>query len=62
MLRGLKRLVEIAGQVGDEQSSTCGVPEGCAFSEVSMATMTILAAEVMGCRQAGINVVMFADN
>ena len=34
MLRGLKRLVEIAGQVGDEQSSTCGVPEGCAFSVV----------------------------
>lgn len=27
-----------------------------------MVTMTILAAEVMGCRQAGINVVMFADN
>ena len=62
MLRGLRRLVEIAGQVGDEQSSTCGVPEGCAFSVISMVTMTILAAEVMGCRQAGINVVMFADN
>ena len=62
MLGGLRRLVEIAGQVGSEQDSSCGVPEGCAFSVVSMVVMTILAAEVMGYRLAGVEVAMFADN
>eukprot|EP00435_Cladocopium_sp_Y103_P054469 s515_g17.t1 len=62
MLAGLERLVEIAGQVGDTQWSSCGVPEGCAYSVVSMVCMTILAAEVMGCRHTDIDVTMFADN
>jgi len=62
MLKGLKRLVEVAGQVGSEQDSTCGVPEGCAFSVAAMVALTILAAEVMqnGCN--GIDIVMYADN
>lgn len=62
MLDGLRRLVEVAGQVGDEQYSTCGVPEGCAFSVVSMVTLTILAAEIMQGGNAGISIVMYADN
>ena len=59
---GLHRLVEVAGQVGDEHFSTCGVPEGCAFSVVSMVTLTILAAEIMQDGNAGISIVMYADN
>lgn len=62
LLQGLNRLVEIAGQVGQEQPSSCGVPEGCAFSVVSMIVMTVLAAEVMSSQLHGIQVVMFADN
>ena len=55
ILGDLRRLIDIAGQVGDECSSSVGVPEGCAFSVVSMVCLTALAAEV-------IDVAMFADN
>eukprot|EP00435_Cladocopium_sp_Y103_P053832 s505_g17.t1 len=44
MFQGLRRVIELAGEVGDEWSSTTGVPEGCAMSLVSMLTLTAWAA------------------
>lgn len=44
MFQNLKRVLELAGEVGDEWGSTTGVPEGCAMSLVSMLTLTAWAA------------------
>eukprot|EP00438_Fugacium_kawagutii_P030424 Skav216209 [mRNA] locus=scaffold238:162497:167203:+ [translate_table: standard] len=40
MFAGLQRVLEISGQVGDPQSSTTGIPEGCCFSIVAMMTLS----------------------
>ena len=62
MLAGLVRILELNGQVGDGHASTCGIPEGCAFSVASMVALTILAAEAIQKGNASVDVTMFADN
>ena len=44
MFQNLKRVLELAGEIGEEWVSTTGVPEGCAMSLVSMLTLTAWAA------------------
>ena len=62
MLRHLTRLVEISGKVGDFVPSSCGIPEGCAYSVVSMTVLTALAAHVLKFNDPEVLVAMFADN
>ena len=62
MLKNLNRLVEISGTVGNLVPSSCGVPEGCAYSVVSMITLTALAAHVLTLNDPEVLVAMFADN
>ena len=62
MLKSLHRLVEVKGEVGEPQPSSCGVPEGCAFSVVTMVALTVLAADVIRAGSPTTEVTMFADN
>eukprot|EP00438_Fugacium_kawagutii_P005552 Skav232223 [mRNA] locus=scaffold286:146845:149106:+ [translate_table: standard] len=62
MLQGLVRYIELAGQIGDPQQSTNGVPEGCSFSVVSMVVLTALAAKTMLSVDPEVVITMFADN
>ena len=62
MLANLNRHIEIAGQIGDEVPSTCGIPEGCAASVYCMVALTVLAANAMQKVCPSVQVSMFADN
>ena len=62
MLDKLTRHIEIAGQIGNEVPSTCGIPEGCAASVSCMVALTVLAAHVMQQVSPTVQVSMFADN
>ena len=62
ILGDLRRLIDIAGQVGEECSSSVGVPEGCAMSVVCMVCLTAMAAEIIKNGDGNIDVAMFADN
>ena len=62
MLHNLNRYIDIAGQIGDEVPSSCGVPEGCAASVTCMVAFTVLAAKVMQNVCPSVLVSMFADN
>eukprot|EP00435_Cladocopium_sp_Y103_P055583 s604_g18.t1 len=44
MYQQLRRMLELAGEVGREWPSTTGVPEGCAMSLVAMLSITAWAA------------------
>lgn len=61
MLSQLTRYIEIKGEIGQPISSVCGFPEGCALSVVTMAALTILAANEMSIHE-DVMVTMYADN
>lgn len=62
LLRDLSRFLELMGQVGDEHHSSRGVPEGCAFSVVSMVVLTAMTVESIREMVTDCGVTMFADN
>eukprot|EP00438_Fugacium_kawagutii_P007572 Skav230249 [mRNA] locus=scaffold1266:50096:54652:- [translate_table: standard] len=62
LLFQLARYLELAGEIKDLHSSSTGVPEGCAFSVVSMLVLTKCAAEIIIDNNSDLDVSLFADN
>ena len=60
-LASLRRHLEVAGQASGAVTSTTGVPEGCAYSVVSMLAVTICASCVVD-ETGDITPVFYADN
>lgn len=62
LLEHLHRFIEIAGQTGSAIPSCRGVPEGCAFSVVTMTVLTVFAALELSREEEQLLLTMFADN
>lgn len=62
MLSSVQRFAEISHHMGEGMFSTCGFPEGCAFSVATMLMLSIWAAEFLKFNHPEIQPNFFADN
>ena len=62
MFQQLSRFLEIGGQIGEPQTSTSGVPEGCCFSIVCMLALTAWTSAIIEAASDTTACVAYADN